>query len=168
METQTKSNYGLFSAIFFLIASFVMGYLFFAILILGAAFSISQPELNVFLTIYYYLIIITALWFFLYGILMFFRQFSKKKSLTITNFLFILMNFACFVMLCVLINNANLGAVFQLLWLYLIIMFVGLFAGISLLKNIRKQNINTESKPVDIEPEVFTADGNSGSIELNN
>ena len=171
METQNNSNPGLFSGIFYLIASFIMLYMFFAFLVLAVAIAISQPEVNLFLTVYYYLVLTTALWFFIYGILMFFRQFSKKKALTVTNLIFILFNFAAFVYLCVIVNSVNLGAVFQLMWLYLVIMVVGFFASVSLLRKIKKSKQSIQPNPVEAQPvtpqqEVYTVDGNTDKAQL--
>lgn len=168
MATETKSNPGLFSGIFFLIASFIMGYVFLVFWVLAIAILAKQPleVVNLFMTVYYYLLLITALWFFIYSILMFFRQFSKKKALTVTNLLLIILNLVAFVAMCVMIDSSLLGAVFQLMWLYVLIMVVGLFASTSLLKNIKKQKEIAQPKPEEVQP-VYTVEGNNATTQLN-
>ena len=73
--------------------------------------------------------------------------------------------------LCVLVNSENLDAVFQLMWLYLVIMIVGLLDGIFLLKKVKKLNSLTQSntvkqQPVTAQEEIYTVDGNDTNAQL--
>jgi len=169
METQKNQNPGLFSAIFHLISSFVMTYVYIVFLALMIAFAISQAQGELFFSVQYYLIMITSFWFLIYGILMFFKQFAYNKGLSITNLILIILNIVGFVMVCVLLGGESLGELFRALWIYVAILIVGLISTISLLKKIKNkpnQPIQPNSQP-NANQNVYTADGNSGNIYRN-
>ena len=118
MQEQKRSNPGLFSAIFHLITSFVMGYLWIAYLAVMIAIAINHPELDAVLEINYYLIMISTVWFFIYSILMFFQQFSRKKWLTIVNLLVIIVDIVAFVLMLTMMKGETIEPMMAVMWLY--------------------------------------------------
>ena len=169
METQKNQNPSLFSAIFHLLSSFVMSYVFIVFLALIVALAISKENVDLIFNLNYYLIMITAFWFFLYGILMFFKQFAYNKALVVTNLILVILNIIGFVTLCMIAGVEALGEVFKVLWIYAAILLVSFISTISLLKKIKQkpnQQPETNTQPV-ANQDVYTADGNNGGIYKN-